>query len=958
MKKLLSLPPNLVSYFHDIEGKDEQEWFCASDPVGKRVGSGGGTSWLLKESWKSEGEVSSFDKWLSDDKRVVMHAGGQSRRLPSYASVGKILTPIPVFRWERGQRLDQNLLDLQLPLYEKILSKAPAGLNTLIASGDVYIRAEGAIDALPNADVVCYGLWADPSQATNHGVFVCDRNNPDDLQYMLQKPSQQVLQDLAGEHLYLMDIGIWILSDRAVEVLMQKSGYTIDKSGKLIVPDDPGFYDLYSDFGLSLGSKAVCADKEVNALSVAILPLPKGEFYHYGTSKELISSTLSIQNRIVDQRSILHKDSKPHPSMFIQNAEVNIKLNSHQRNLWIENSFIGDGCHIESEHILTGIPENNWKLDLHSGICLDFMPVNEDEYCIRPYGYYDAFRGAVGSEDTQWMGVSFSEWIRERTIEFSQLDFSADEDIQSARLFPVMKLSDITEGFVQWMVQPVKDEHYLQLWRSSERLSADMLSDRANLKRLYSQRNHFRNRNITQLHKNYRKSVFHQVDLNHEARRVALNGIQLSEDLIICDDRFTQMHEQMFRAKVKQYQNKDYSKEEQSAFRILQDSIIEPLRNEKLHPHLSVFHDQIVWGRSPVRIDLAGGWTDTPPNCLINGGAVVNMAVELNGQPPLQVYIKPAKEYKIILRSIDIGTREDINTYDELSCYNQVGSAFSIPKAALVLAGFHPSYSAEYYASLEMQLQSFGSGIEISTLAAIPKGSGLGTSSILAATVLGALSDFCGHSWSHNEISHRTLVLEQLLTTGGGWQDQYGGVLPGIKLLESNKGFNQTLEVKWTSDFLFTQPEYKACMLLYYTGITRTAKDILSEIVKGMFLNDSANTFLVKEMKQHAFDTFNVLQRNDFGGLCTSVKRTWEQNKMLDRGTNPPAVQQLIKSFEDFASAYKLPGAGGGGYMYIIAKDPDAAGRIRNLLNSNPPNNRARFVDMNLSQSGFQVTRS
>lgn len=51
--------------------------------------------------------------------------GGQSRRLPGYAPSGKVLTPIPVFRWARGQRITQDLLSLQLPLYEEIMERAP-----------------------------------------------------------------------------------------------------------------------------------------------------------------------------------------------------------------------------------------------------------------------------------------------------------------------------------------------------------------------------------------------------------------------------------------------------------------------------------------------------------------------------------------------------------------------------------------------------------------------------------------------------------------------------------------------------------------------------------------------------------------------------------------------------------------------------------------------------------------
>ena len=136
MKKLLSLPPNLVDCFHDITGLSHEEWFCTNDPVGAKLGSGGGTTWLMQEYEKSE----FYDNQATEgkaEKRLILHAGGQSRRLPAYAPSGKILTPIPVFRWERGQRLSQNLLSLQVPLYEKIMSVAPDGLRTMIVSGDV-----------------------------------------------------------------------------------------------------------------------------------------------------------------------------------------------------------------------------------------------------------------------------------------------------------------------------------------------------------------------------------------------------------------------------------------------------------------------------------------------------------------------------------------------------------------------------------------------------------------------------------------------------------------------------------------------------------------------------------------------------------------------------------------------------------------------------------------------------
>jgi galactokinase/mevalonate kinase-like predicted kinase len=342
----------------------------------------------------------------------------------------------------------------------------------------------------------------------------------------------------------------------------------------------------------------------------------------------------------------------------------------------------------------------------------------------------------------------------------------------------------------------------------------------------------------------------------------------------------------------------------------------------------------------------------------MEGGNVVNFALELNGQPPLQAYVRPCKEPHIILRSIDLGAMEVVNTYEELLDYQKVGSPFSIPKAALVLAGFRPSSYDLRSSSLKAQLEAFGCGIELTLLSAIPAGSGLGTSSILAATVLGAISDFCNLAWDKSEIGRRTLVLEQLLTTGGGWQDQFGGVLGGVKLLQTQSGFDQAPMARWLPTDLYVLPEYQQCHLLYYTGITRTAKQILAEIVRRMFLNNGQQLRLLRQMKEHTMMMYDAIQRQDFVQMGTLVRRTWEQNQLLDSGTNPEQVRRLTDLIDDLCLGYKLPGAGGGGYLYMVAKSPEAAARIRKILTENKLSQNARFVDMSLSTSGLQISRS
>lgn len=962
MQTLLSLPPNVVKTFHQIASPHWSNIYCTSDPAGKKLGSGGGTAWLLASAYTDEAKEQSFEQWLAADKRILLHAGGQSRRLPAYAPSGKILTPIPVFRWARGQRIDQTLLDLQLPLYQEILQKAPATLRTLIASGDVLLRATEPLQEIPDADVVCYGLWADPQQASHHGVFLMNRERPTQLDFMLQKPSAEEQSRLMPTHLMLMDIGVWILSDKAVHRLMEKTRRTekIESSttptGKQL--ELPANYDLYSEFGCALGENPSQPDNLLADLKVAILPLPGGEFYHYGTGPDMITSSVAIQNRVKDQRYIIQKGVKLQSSVFTQNTRIANAPQADTKSVWVENSYLGKGWHYGSQHILTGIPKNDWQVTLADGICVDMVPIGENAYALRPYGFDDAFRGSLISDQTHYMGHSFTEWLHRRNIQPEELVHT--HDLQAARLFPVSEDLTQLEELLHWFLSDTPNPSTTELWRSLPRYSADELSEQANLPRLIQQRHELQGQTIPLLAKNWNRSVFYQANLKDIASKYAANHWIQPKKLPEDAPLMTRIHDAMFRSETARHLGQDDIArcEEEKAFSLLREGLTANALRHKCQPRMTTYADQIVWARSSVRIDMAGGWSDTPPYSLTTGGNVVNLAIEMNGQPPLQVYVKPCKEPVIVCRSIDLSAMETITTYEELRQYNKVGSPFSIPKAALTLVGFLPGFSQESYPTLRQQLEAFGCGIEITLLAAIPAGSGLGTSSILAATVLGALSDFCGLGWDKNEICNRTLVLEQLLTTGGGWQDQYGGVLPGIKLLQTGTGFDQNAVARWLPDTLFTAPETRPCHLLYYTGVTRTAKNILAEIVRGMFLNNTNHLDLLDHIKQHALTVFDTLQQNNLEAFGKMVRTTWEQNKALDAGTNPPIIEALCQRIDDLCYGYKLPGAGGGGFMYMVAKDEEAARRIRKMLTDHPLTDNSRFVDMSVSKTGLQISRS
>ena len=960
VQHLLTLPPRMVGEFEALEGRHRPEWFAASDPPGQSLGSGGGTANLLAEAWRATAPGEPFAAWLRQSRKLILHAGGLSRRLPAYAPVGKLLMPLPVFRWSRGQRLDQSLLDLQLADYQRVLAHAGLGTVALITSGDVLLRFARELPPFPEVDVLGLGMWVAPEKAKHFGVFFSPRARPTELAFFLQKPPAPKIRELAENYLCLVDTGMWLLSERAVGVLMQRCGWKT--SGF-----DGGSarrYELYAEFGLALGQSPSVQNDEVNALTCAVVPLPEAEFYHFGTNAQMIESIAALQNLVLDESKVGRTGASQQPDQVTQNSHFDVTLRRESNHtLWVENSVVPSGWQLASHHVLTGVPDNDWTLRLPPGACLDFVPIGQEQFCVRAYGFSDPFSGPLGDAATKWLGRPASEWFSARGLRPEECGIDPQTDIHSCPLFPVMDASALEPAFVEWLFAqaPVPEAEFASRWRKLPRLSARQIPEQVNLRRLYEQRARLRDACLVPMLKNFRWSVFFRLDLEATARAFAAGRDPLPElPFGEHDDPMQVIHDQMFRSAVLRHrQEPGWETFEAGAFARLREMIAHEARLSPACPRRNVIDDQIVWARSPIRFDLAGGWTDTPPYCIEHGGKVLNVAADLNGQPPIQVFAKLSDRPELVMRSIDLGVEEHVRTYAELDTFARPDSPFALAKAAFALAGFLPRFHSNGgSASLEQQLRDFGAGIEISLLAAVPKGSGLGTSSILAATVLAALGDLCGLDWDRNTLFTRTLALEQMLTTGGGWQDQAGAIFRGIKLIETAPGLAQKPAIRWLPHHLFDHEYTNRSILLYYTGITRLAKNILVEIVRGLFLNSPTHLGIIADIGANADFASAAIQKCDYDMLLAAIRNSWRLNQRLDSGTNPPEVQQILDGIRDHLGAVKLLGAGGGGYLLLFGKDEAAAARIKHHLTNHPPNARARFVDFSLSETGLQLTRS
>lgn len=151
-----------------------------------------------------------------------------------------------------------------------------------------------------------------------------------------------------------------------------------------------------------------------------------------------------------------------------------------------------------------------------------------------------------------------------------------------------------------------------QLYAAARKISADEISAMANLERLYAQRREFMRLDWGLLAKNYERSIFYQLDLDNTATSYASFNLPKPDALPQSAPAMTRIRNLMLRSRIDVRTGGNGAAEEDGAFAILRDEILGEISSRVAQPRLSVFADQIVWARSPVRIDLAGGGATHP----------------------------------------------------------------------------------------------------------------------------------------------------------------------------------------------------------------------------------------------------------------------------------------------------------------------------------------------------------
>ena len=338
----------------------------------------------------------------------------------------------------------------------------------------------------------------------------------------------------------------------------------------------------------------------------------------------------------------------------------------------------------------------------------------------------------------------------------------------------------------------------------------------------------------------------------------------------------------------------------------------------------------------PLRIDFAGGWSDTPPICYKMGGAVFNAAVTLNGVKPVKVRVQRLAEKEVHVESVDLGKSGVLKSLAEIRAPKDPHDWCALVKSALTVTKFDFSRG----------------GLDIRISADVPKGSGMGTSSILGAALVTALERVAGRKAEWKRVASLTLALEKEMATGGGWQDQIGGLVPGAHLISTTPGKGQNPRMSCVSpksEAAFAK-FLKERALLYFTGRKRMARNILRGVI-GFFEEnpDDIARSIVRRLKSDAERAFRAVESCDWDSFCSAVNDYWLSKKALDPGSTNPLVELIIARMAPWISAVSLCGAGGGGFMFVIARSKDAKAKIKSVLEKHPPIKTGRFFDFEIA---------
>lgn len=940
------------------------------DPDGKRVGSGGATLHVLNYiagQERAKGKVgstaSSGTKPFQGLRILVIHSGGDSKRVPQYSACGKLFSPVPR---ELPNGFGSTLFDEFVIGMSGVPSRIPEGM--LVLSGDVLLLFNPLQIDFNARGAAAISMKENVETGKEHGVFLNDGN--DYVGQFLHKQSEERLRSLGAVNAHGnvdLDTGAVVLGVSLLEALYG----LISTDGE---PDESKFQEFvnekarisfYGDFLYPLAGQSTleqyykeAAEGEINEellrcrkkiwdalhpFSMKLICLSPAEFIHFGTTSELMRLvTHDVEDyEFLDWKKQVVTTAPAGADYAAHNSYVG-KRAKIGKGAYLENSFILDESCVGSGSVISGVKLKNTAVP--EGVVLHGLKLLDGRYVTRIYGVEDNPKGTLeGAGGAGFLGSSLKDFLTANGIDKSELWTEGQEhSLWSARLYPAASSMEESVQFALliWkMVRGKASQEERDAWRRAERLSLQSSFNRADVLAAGAWQRELENRILAS---RFLWQLEAGIYYKEALKTFGTHGIDGEIFSLLMEDA----EHSDFSLKIRIfYAVAQYMKERRLTFGQTGYDLVEALCFDTIQK--TIFDDaasrltaigdyRIAQDRVdvelPVRVNWGGGWTDTPPHCNEQGGTVLNAALKLNGIYPIQICVERLSELHVEFASTDIGASGHADTVEEIQdCHNPY-DPFALHKAALIACGIVPldgercvrsgsGESDDAQESLQEICSRLGGGIRLSTkVVGIPQGSGLGTSSILSGACVKGLFRFLGREATDDEIYAIVLAMEQIMSTGGGWQDQVGGLTPGIKFITTKPGIHQQIHVEQVKIPEETAKELQERFALIYTGQRRLARNLLRDVVGGYLGGRPESIDALERMQEVAVLMRFELERGNLDAFAGLLNRHWELSTQLDSGSTNTCIEQIFLSCEDLIDARFIAGAGGGGFLQVLLK--------------------------------------
>jgi fucokinase len=899
------------------------------DLEGKRIGSGGATLNILKSLNDNFG-VRDF----SGLKLLVLHSGGDSRRIPQYSVCGKLFAPIPRLL---ASGKNSTLFDELMMSFSAVPGRISSGM--LVMSGDSLMIFNPLQIDTQFYDAAGLSVKTDAYVGAEHGVYADEGGGL--MSEFLHKLPEAVLRlkgavDAGGK--VNVDTGCVWLSGGVVNALWG----LISEEGRLAETQFKTFVNartrlsFYADFVFPMAKNATleaylretpenmmneeitqCRRVIWDALSgcrFGVIKLRPARYIHFGTTGEFLESVIYSKENY-DFLGWSGKSGFAAVNSFIQDRAV-ISRDSYIENSVITgNSAIGSHCFLSCVSIDDGV--------IPDGVILHCLKLKNGKFVCRVLGINDNPKNAFNGP---FLRGSVSDIMAFTGVSKRDLCETGMASMWDAKLYPecdtVGEAVQSALSLIKISGQTASKEETVR-WKHAQRHSLNTSFNEADASALLA----------------WQQKTEHLVNVNTFIREIeqgapldaALSALEYGGHSDIEAEMLLQKAERaefplnmriyhglsvISRRYAVEFCGRNYEELDDLAYETVKN-VICPLVAEK-HPFdAKGFAETFTAAELPVRVNFCGSPSDAAPYCLEHGGTMFDGALLLDGKCPIRAEVKKTEKRSIIFESLDLHERTEIQKMEDIRGCGDPEDIFALHKAVLLASGMIPLKGNE---PLSQVLDRLGGGLHMSTLSDVPKGSGLGTSSILAAACLKAVNAIFGIPAEAQRIYAQVFAAEQLMNTGGGWQDQAGGYTPGLKLIKSGPGHYQKLVVEQTEISKETMEELNRRFALIFSGQRRLARNVLREELNRCIENEKTTMDAIRSIQNICVLMHFELERGNVTGFAEYVTKQFELVKTVDSGASNAYIEYIFEVCADLIDGKSICGAGGGGFLQVILK--------------------------------------